>query len=561
MSTSDRVFARLPEVYRSADPATGNALRAFIDAAVVGTGMEQAETDLLEFPRRLVEAQEELPLAAVEWLAQLLSVTFPDGADEALKREAVTSAASGFRSGTTAALEDAVRVVLAADQLPRGYGDTDAGGAGIRLSPVNRLDRLTSSLGTSQERGLWTSGAVVVDSTAYRGRALSVTDVDGGDLEALTAGDTVQVSPGQSWALSMTLRPARTTPGLRVFVEWRGPDSSTVISRSEGPAATGSASSYTTLTATGTAPAGAAYAAVGFRTSTGTLLAGDTIRVGRVDLRESVTPAFASGESVLRSDGIRLEWFGALDVWQAATRQRLAAVEGSYTVWVETDGRVTVDLTDPDGTTESLTTTAPLPFVTADEQGAVYVEWTGSEGVLRVYEASAADRKSDVRQQTGTDLASTTTRLSAGTGDVVLGEDTEAKVIAVKAYARPTGTALLWSYDAAQIAQDGESATGVFTYGAGARAAYAASYTAQPAVVRVRNFVGGDPWVLSVETIRAESPTDAQIIADAIAEERARPAGFTVTFLAFSNTWTDIEATYPTWTDWNAATWDDIRTG
>lgn len=81
-----------------------------------------------------------------------------------------------------------------------------------------------------------------------------------------------------------------------------------------------------------------------------------------------------------------------------------------------------------------------------------------------------------------------------------------------------------------------------------------------PAYVRVIRHYGGDPWVIGVETLATESPGDTSIIANAIEDARARPAGFAIEFASFAASWDTIETAHPTWADWEAAgTWNQFQ--
>lgn len=69
---------------------------------------------------------------------------------------------------------------------------------------------------------------------------------------------------------------------------------------------------------------------------------------------------------------------------------------------------------------------------------------------------------------------------------------------------------------------------------------------------RVVDHYAGDQWALAVITRFTETP-DAAAVADAIAAQRAKPAGFTIEIVAYSTTWAVLEANRPTWADWEAA--------
>ena len=68
----------------------------------------------------------------------------------------------------------------------------------------------------------------------------------------------------------------------------------------------------------------------------------------------------------------------------------------------------------------------------------------------------------------------------------------------------------------------------------------------------------GDPWALAIITRASETPNDVAVV-NAILAKRAKPAGFVLLNVAFTVDWATIEATFPTWDDWEGLTWIQIE--
>lgn len=61
----------------------------------------------------------------------------------------------------------------------------------------------------------------------------------------------------------------------------------------------------------------------------------------------------------------------------------------------------------------------------------------------------------------------------------------------------------------------------------------------------------GDPWVIGLHTIEAETP-DLAAVVQAITDAAAKPAGYRLDVTFYSASWDTLEAAYPTSDDWDA---------
>lgn len=68
----------------------------------------------------------------------------------------------------------------------------------------------------------------------------------------------------------------------------------------------------------------------------------------------------------------------------------------------------------------------------------------------------------------------------------------------------------------------------------------------------------GTMWDVTIRTRVSETP-DPQAIIDTIARKGAKPAGVKLWYATFGTSWDKIEALFPTWSDWEAHTWDTIE--
>lgn len=68
----------------------------------------------------------------------------------------------------------------------------------------------------------------------------------------------------------------------------------------------------------------------------------------------------------------------------------------------------------------------------------------------------------------------------------------------------------------------------------------------------------GTQWEVLVITKPDETAGD---VVAAIVNAGAKPAGVKITHVTDSNTWAEVEAAFPTWAQWDAATWQQIEQG
>lgn len=68
----------------------------------------------------------------------------------------------------------------------------------------------------------------------------------------------------------------------------------------------------------------------------------------------------------------------------------------------------------------------------------------------------------------------------------------------------------------------------------------------------------GSVWDITIVTRESETP-DPNAVIGAILRKGAKPAGAVLWHSVYQSTWERIEAIYPTWQHWEAATWDSIE--
>jgi hypothetical protein len=68
----------------------------------------------------------------------------------------------------------------------------------------------------------------------------------------------------------------------------------------------------------------------------------------------------------------------------------------------------------------------------------------------------------------------------------------------------------------------------------------------------------GSVWDVTLRTRTSETP-DANAVLVTVLRKGAKPAGVTLWHATFGTSWDRIEALYPTWTDWESRTWDQIE--
>jgi hypothetical protein len=69
----------------------------------------------------------------------------------------------------------------------------------------------------------------------------------------------------------------------------------------------------------------------------------------------------------------------------------------------------------------------------------------------------------------------------------------------------------------------------------------------------------GTQWEVLIVTRSSETPAGGAAILDAVARKGAKPAGVKLYHKSVEATWATIEATYPTWADWETKTWSQIE--
>lgn len=68
----------------------------------------------------------------------------------------------------------------------------------------------------------------------------------------------------------------------------------------------------------------------------------------------------------------------------------------------------------------------------------------------------------------------------------------------------------------------------------------------------------GGIWDITIVTRDSETPDPAAVL-DAVLRKGVKPAGAVLHHAGYSASWSQIEAVFPTWADWNAATWAQIE--
>ena len=68
----------------------------------------------------------------------------------------------------------------------------------------------------------------------------------------------------------------------------------------------------------------------------------------------------------------------------------------------------------------------------------------------------------------------------------------------------------------------------------------------------------GSVWDITIITRDSETP-DPTAVLDAVLRKGVKPAGAVLHHASYSSSWAQIEAVFPTWADWNAATWSQIE--
>lgn len=68
----------------------------------------------------------------------------------------------------------------------------------------------------------------------------------------------------------------------------------------------------------------------------------------------------------------------------------------------------------------------------------------------------------------------------------------------------------------------------------------------------------GTVWDITLRTRTSETPSSQEVL-DTVIRKGAKPAGVRLWHATFGTTWDRIEALYPTWTDWESRTWDQIE--
>lgn len=68
----------------------------------------------------------------------------------------------------------------------------------------------------------------------------------------------------------------------------------------------------------------------------------------------------------------------------------------------------------------------------------------------------------------------------------------------------------------------------------------------------------GGVWDITIVTRDSETP-DPGAVLDAVLRKGVKPAGAVLHHASYGASWAQIEAVFPTWSDWNAATWAQIQ--
>lgn len=68
----------------------------------------------------------------------------------------------------------------------------------------------------------------------------------------------------------------------------------------------------------------------------------------------------------------------------------------------------------------------------------------------------------------------------------------------------------------------------------------------------------GGVWDITIITRSSETP-DPTAVLNAVLRKGVKPAGAVLHHATYGASWAQVEAVYPTWSDWNAATWSQIE--
>jgi hypothetical protein len=161
-ATTERLYERLPEVYRVGDLAQttgpdGYPLLRYLSLMgdVLG-GLEvllDRLDDTEEHPSDLLSATG-ADAGWLRWLGQLVGVAMPPGLSEEAQREAVATASAGWRAGTSVALEAAARRALRGTRYVRVERHVTPAGPGsvwdvtlrVRTSEAESLDAVARAV-------------------------------------------------------------------------------------------------------------------------------------------------------------------------------------------------------------------------------------------------------------------------------------------------------------------------------------------------------------------------------------------------------------------------------
>jgi len=128
---TQRLFSRLPQMYRDADPSTGDQLLRFISllgdqANEIEQLLERVAYTPPEDGGRPDDTSDLVdPTAAdaawLPWLAQLVGVRVPTSGDPLATRDVIAAATTGWRAGTRDAIAGAARTALTGTRYVRVY--------------------------------------------------------------------------------------------------------------------------------------------------------------------------------------------------------------------------------------------------------------------------------------------------------------------------------------------------------------------------------------------------------------------------------------------------------
>jgi hypothetical protein len=69
--------------------------------------------------------------------------------------------------------------------------------------------------------------------------------------------------------------------------------------------------------------------------------------------------------------------------------------------------------------------------------------------------------------------------------------------------------------------------------------------------------IAGTAWDITIVTRTSETPNPSAVLG-AVSRKGVKPAGAVLWHQAYEASWTAVGAEFPTWADWNAATWQDL---